>query len=47
MMLYTGMSRARLVLVVVGPRNVIEQVGGEAVRGRFADARAWTTPSNT
>jgi superfamily I DNA and RNA helicase len=43
-MLYTGMSRARLLLVVVGPRNLIEQVGGEAVRKRLADARAWTTP---
>jgi ATP-dependent exoDNAse (exonuclease V) alpha subunit len=46
-MLYTGMSRARLVLVVVGPRELIEQLGGEAVRRRFADARAWTTPNNT
>ena len=46
-LLYTGMSRARLLLIVVGPRTVIEQVGGLAVRHRLADALRWTPPSRT
>ncbi|PJI95142.1 nuclease-related domain-containing DEAD/DEAH box helicase [Luteimicrobium subarcticum] len=37
-MLYTGMSRARSLLVVVGPRALVEEVGGEAVRRRLARA---------
>lgn len=40
-LLYTGMSRARVQLVVVGPRGVIESVGGEGVRRRFRDAVEW------
>lgn len=40
-LLYTGMSRARTLLVVVGPRAGIERIGGEAVRRRLAEARAW------
>ena len=40
-MLYTGLSRARSLLVVVGPRAWIEQVGGEAVRRRLGKAVGW------
>jgi hypothetical protein len=40
-MLYTGMSRARAVLVVVGPRAEIERIGGEAVTRRLAAAVDW------
>jgi len=39
--LYTGISRARVLLVVVGPRGEIERIGGEAVRRRLADAEEW------
>lgn len=34
--LYTGMSRARSLLVIVGPRGLVESVGGEGVRRRLA-----------
>ncbi|WP_029253927.1 NERD domain-containing protein [Paraoerskovia marina] len=34
--LYTGMSRARSLLVLVGPRDLVESVGGEGVRRRLA-----------
>lgn len=40
-LLYTGLSRARVQLVVVGPRAVMEEVGGEAVRHRLAEAQVW------
>lgn len=40
-MLYTGLSRARVLLVVVGERSWIEDVGGEAVRKRLAKAEVW------
>ncbi|NMR20231.1 NERD domain-containing protein/DEAD/DEAH box helicase [Cellulomonas fimi] len=40
-MLYTGMSRARALLVVVGPRAEIERIGGEAARRRLQDAQVW------
>ncbi len=40
-MLYTGLSRARSLLVVVGDRSWIEGVGGEAVRRRLTEAEAW------
>lgn len=40
-MLYTGLSRARVLLVVVGPRGEIETLGGEAVRRRLTDAQQW------
>ena len=39
--LYTGLSRARVLLVVVGPRGYVEEVGGEAVRKRLGDAWEW------
>ncbi len=39
--LYTGLSRARSLLVVVGPADVIEEAGGERVRKRLRKARAW------
>ncbi|MDO8108339.1 NERD domain-containing protein [Isoptericola sp. b441] len=38
---YTGMSRARALLVVVGPRVELEAIGGEGVKRRLADADAW------
>ncbi|KRD43370.1 NERD nuclease [Cellulomonas sp. Root930] len=40
-LLYTGLSRARVLLVVVGPRAEIERIGGEGVRRRLerADVR--------
>lgn len=41
-MLYTGMSRARVLLVVVGPRELVEGVGGEAVRQRLRRAEPWS-----
>ncbi|MBC7307684.1 MAG: ATP-binding domain-containing protein, partial [Dietzia sp.] len=40
-LLYTGMSRARLQLVVVGARTAIERIGGEAVQLRFKSAQDW------
>lgn len=40
-MLYTGLSRARSLLVLVGPRALVEQIGGEGVRLRLAAAREW------
>jgi hypothetical protein len=40
-LLYTGLSRARVLLVVTGPRDEIERIGGEAVRRRLEDAQAW------
>ncbi|WP_251149759.1 NERD domain-containing protein [Cellulosimicrobium sp. Marseille-Q4280] len=40
-MLYTGLSRARSLLVVVGDRSWIERVGGEAVRRRLERADGW------
>ena len=45
-LLYAGLSRARVLLVVVGPRGEIERLGGEGVRRRLHDAAAWSpTPS--
>ncbi|GEM00064.1 nuclease-related domain-containing DEAD/DEAH box helicase [Cellulomonas terrae] len=40
-LLYTGMSRARSLLVVVGPRGTIEGLGGERTRQRLAHAETW------
>ena len=40
-MLYTGLSRARSLLVVAGPRALVEEVGGEGVRQRLTKAVAW------
>lgn len=40
-LLYTGLSRARLLLVVVGPRGEIEDIGGEAARHRLEAAQTW------
>lgn len=40
-MLYTGMSRAKSLLVVVGPRAEIERIGGEGVRRRLEKAEPW------
>ncbi|QAY62791.1 NERD nuclease [Xylanimonas allomyrinae] len=42
-MLYTGMSRARSLLVLVGPRDQIESIGGEAIKRRLAAAETWVT----
>jgi len=41
-MLYTGLARARVLLVVAGPRAEIERLGGEAVRRRLHDAQEWS-----
>ncbi|WP_456844353.1 NERD domain-containing protein [Cellulomonas sp. P5_C6] len=40
-LLYTGLSRARMLLVVVGPRREIERIGGEGVRKRLERADEW------
>ena len=40
-LLYTGLSRARVQLVVVGPLGEITRLGGEGVRHRLHDAVAW------
>ncbi|WNB86469.1 NERD domain-containing protein [Cellulomonas sp. ATA003] len=40
-LLYTGLSRARVLLVVVGPRQEIERLGGPAVVRRLRDAEEW------
>ena len=40
-LLYTGLSRARVLLVVVGPRDQIERLGGPAVVSRLRNAQAW------
>ncbi|WP_278236062.1 ATP-binding domain-containing protein [Isoptericola sp. AK164] len=40
-MLYTGLSRARTLLVVVGDREWIEVIGGEAVCKRLEKAEGW------
>ena len=42
--LYTGLSRARVLLVVVGARAEIEGLGGEAVLHRLRDAEEWRLP---
>lgn len=44
-LLYTGLSRARALLVLVGPRAAIEEIGGEGVRQRLERAEAWTPGS--
>ena len=44
-MLYVGLSRARTLLVVVGPRELVEAVGGDGVRKRLARAERWDPPS--
>lgn len=41
-MLYVGLSRARTLLVVVGERALLEQVGGGGVRKRLEEAQTWT-----
>ena len=40
-LLYTGLSRARVLLVVVGPRAQIEHIGGDGVRKRLERAEVW------
>ncbi len=40
-MLYVGLSRARTLLVVVGPRALLEQVGGAGVSNRLKKAERW------
>lgn len=41
-MLYVGLSRARTLLVVVGERALLEQVGGGGVRKRLRASQSWT-----
>ena len=38
-LLYTGLCRARVLLVVVGPRAEIERIGGDGVRKRLERAQ--------
>jgi hypothetical protein len=40
--LYVGLSRARTLLVLVGPRALLEQVGGDGVKSRLRSAEAWS-----
>lgn len=40
-MLYVGLSRARSLLVLVGERALLEQVGGDGVRSRLRAAETW------
>ncbi|MBX9245344.1 NERD domain-containing protein [Actinotalea ferrariae] len=40
-LLYVGLSRARALLVVVGPRALVEEVGGTAVSIRLHQAEPW------
>lgn len=40
--LYLGISRARSLLVVIGPGELVESVGGERVRKRLRKAEAWS-----
>jgi ATP-dependent exoDNAse (exonuclease V) alpha subunit len=41
-MLYVGLSRAQSLLVVVGERALLEQIGGAAVAKRLKAAERWT-----
>jgi hypothetical protein len=41
-MLYVGLSRARALLVLVGPRDLLETVGGGGVKKRLTAAQAWS-----
>lgn len=40
-MLYVGLSRARSLLVLVGPRTLVEEIGGAGVRQRLRSAERW------
>jgi len=40
-MLYVGLSRARSLLVLISPRTLVEQVGGEGVRRRLRSTERW------
>jgi hypothetical protein len=44
-MLYVGLSRARSLLVVAGPRELVAQIGGGGVRKRLERAVPWTPGS--
>ncbi len=39
--LYVGLSRARSLLVLVGPRTLVEEIGGAGVRQRLRSAERW------
>ena len=41
-MLYVGLSRAQSLLVVVGERALLEQIGGAGVRNRLKQAERWS-----
>lgn len=41
-LLYVGLSRARSLLVVTGPRALVEEIGGPGVAKRLRAAQAWT-----
>lgn len=40
-MLYVGLSRARSLLVLVGQRTLVEEIGGEGVRQCLRSAERW------
>lgn len=40
-LLYTGMSRAQTLLVLVAPRDLLAQIGGAAMHNRLRDAQDW------
>jgi hypothetical protein len=42
-MLYVGLSRARSLLVIVGSRAVLDDVGGPGVAKRLSQAESWPT----
>lgn len=44
-MLYVGLSRARTLLVLVGERALLEEVGGAGVAKRLKGAQAWSPTS--
>ncbi len=41
-MLYVGLSRAQSLLVVIGDRALLEQIGGAGVRSRLKQAERWS-----
>jgi ATP-dependent exoDNAse (exonuclease V) alpha subunit len=44
-MVYVGMSRARSLLVVVGPREVVEEAAGPRLMAALDAGEAWRPPA--
>ena len=44
-MVYVGMSRARSLLVVVGPREVVEEAAGPHLMAALDAGKAWRPPA--